>query len=46
MNRHPTVAIVTFAAMLIVVNFVVDVLYGAFPHNPVVAGGKQAITGA
>lgn len=46
MHRHPTVQLLTFAALLIVVNFAVDVLYGAFPHNAAVAGVKQAITGA
>jgi len=46
MHRHPTVQLLTFAALLIVLNFAVDVLYGGFPNSSPIAGLKQAVTGA
>ena len=44
--RHPLVQLTTFAAMLIILNFAVDVIYGGFGHHAPVAGFKQAVTGA
>lgn len=46
MRGHPTVFVLSIVAAMIVANFAVDVLYGAFPGSPPVAGFKQAITGA
>jgi len=40
------VQLLTFAALLIVLNFAVDTLYGGFPQSKPVAGLKQGLTGA
>lgn len=44
--RHPLAQLVTFASLLIVLNFAVDVVYAGFGHHAPVAGLKQAVTGA
>ena len=44
--RHPLVQLVTFASLLIVLNFAVDVIVGGFPDVVAARGVKQAVTGA
>lgn len=44
--RHPLVQLVTFASLLIVLNFAVDVIYGGFPNAKPAAALKQSVTGA
>ena len=46
MRGHPTVFVLSIVAAMIIANFAVDVLYGAYPASRPIAGLKQAVTGA
>ena len=45
-HRHPLAVVLYFGAILVILNFVVDVATGAFPEVVAVRGVKQAVTGA
>jgi hypothetical protein len=46
MHKHPTGLLLLFVSYLIVANYAVDVLAGAFPGSMPLSGFKQAVTGA
>jgi hypothetical protein len=45
-HRHPTAILLLFVSYLIVANFAVDTVAGAFPDWLPGRGIKQAVTGA
>lgn len=45
-HRHILATLALFASYLIVLNFAVDVIAGAYPDIVAVRGVKQAVTGA
>lgn len=45
-HRHILATLALFASYLIILNFAVDVVTGAFPEVTAARGVKQAVTGA
>lgn len=46
MQRHPLAALLLVVSYVVIANFAVDVIRGAFPNSPAAGGVKQAVTGA
>lgn len=46
MQRHPAFFVLTVVAAMIVAQYAVDVVFGAYPNSPWIGGMKQAVTGA